>query len=85
LLPITTAPNCRVLPFTTKALSGITVTLLTVDFSSSSGCQKSRQADNNVVIMTDSKNTFTFLLFIIKLLPFQKEPGTGLQPEPGTF
>jgi hypothetical protein len=68
LLPMTSAPNCRFLPFKTKALSGIIVTLLTVDSSTSSGCQKSRQAVNTAVSITDSKNTFTFLRFIIKLL-----------------
>jgi hypothetical protein len=64
LLPMTSAPNCKALPFKTKALSGIIVTLLTEDSSSSNGCQKSRQLDNAVISMTDSKKTFTFLLFI---------------------
>jgi hypothetical protein len=50
------------------ALSGIIVTLLTVDFSSSSGCQKSKQLDNNVASMTDSKMIVTNLLFIKILL-----------------
>jgi hypothetical protein len=68
LLPITSAPNCRFLPFKTEALSGIIVTLLTEASSSSSGCQKSRQAVNTVASITDSKNIFTFLLFVIKLL-----------------
>jgi hypothetical protein len=32
LLPMTSAPNCSLLPFITVALSGIIVTLLTIDF-----------------------------------------------------
>jgi hypothetical protein len=68
LLPMTSAPNCSALPFETEALSGIIVTLLTVAFSSSSGCQKSRQPVNAVVSMTDNKMFDTNLLFIKTLL-----------------
>jgi hypothetical protein len=68
LLPMTSAPNCSLLPFIIVALSGIIVTLLTIDFSSfpsSSGCQKSKQPVNTVVTIIDNKKIVTNLLFII--------------------
>jgi hypothetical protein len=66
LLPMTSAPNCNALPFQTDALSGIIVTLLTVDFSSSSGCQKSKQPVNTVTNIKDN-NIIANLFFIIFL------------------